>query len=103
MDAAQASVATSSAASPFQLLLDLRFRPLPGDGQLLDHQGPGGVEHPALTERQVLRALEAEQVAIDLRHVEERARLDLLHEAAVPAVPRLLVDVDVLVAQHVED
>src|ERR1041385_5166171 len=90
-------------AGLLELLLDLLLGPLAGDGELLDDELLRVVEHLALAEREHLAALEPIQVAIDLGDVEQRAGLDLLHEAAIAAVPRLLVDVDILLAQDVED
>src|SRR5687767_11285058 len=91
-----------SGAGFLELLLDLFFRPLLSDSELLHDQLLGVVEHLALAKRQDLAALETVEIAIDLGDVEQRAGLDLLHETAIAAVPGLLVDVDILLAQDVE-
>src|SRR5215831_17786969 len=88
-------------------LVELFFNPLlgpvPRDGELLHDEPLGGVEHSALPEGQRLRVLQPVEIAIDLGDLEERAGLDLLHEATIATVPRLLVDVDFLLAEDVHD
>src|SRR6185369_4144027 len=84
----------------FQLLLDVALVGGPGDRQLLHDQAARRVEHPALAEGQGLHPLEPKQVAEDLGDLEQRAGLDLFHEAAITAIPGLAIDVDLLVAEN---
>src|SRR5215471_4101386 len=87
----------------FELFLDLAGVGGPGHRQLLDDEPAGGVQHPPLAEREGLHPLETVEIAEHLGDLEQRPRLDLLHEAAVAPVPGLAVDVDLLVAQDLED
>src|SRR5262249_28913527 len=87
--------------------LDLRLYLLFGliarDRDLLHDERAGRVEHTALAERELLVRLQAVQVAEHFGDVVNRARLDLVHEAAVAAVPRLVVECDRPLAEDVED
>src|SRR3977135_3510842 len=76
----------------FDLGLHLLFRLRARDRDLFDDERAGRIEHAALAERELLVRLEAVEVAKHLGHVVDRARLDLVHEAAVPAGPRLVVE-----------
>src|SRR3954462_15101415 len=84
-----------------ELFFDLHLGDVLGDRELLDDEVLGGVEHAALAERQRLGLLQTIEVAEDLGHLEQRAGLDLLHEPAIAAVPRLLVDVELLLLEDV--
>src|SRR4029079_2445483 len=75
-----------------ELLLALPLVRIAGDRQLLHDEAAGRVQHAALAERQGLHPLETIEIAEHLRDLEQRPRLDLLHEAAIPAVPGLAVD-----------
>src|SRR5580658_4016079 len=78
----------------FDLGLDLLFRLRAGDGDLLHDQGSCGVEHAPLAEGQLLIRLQAIEVTKNLRDVVDGSRLDLVHEPAIAAVPRLVVERD---------
>src|SRR5690349_20462460 len=82
----------------FEDLLDLRLNLVlalvASDGDFLDDQSPGRLEHAALTERQRLLGLEPVEVTHDLRDVEDGSGLDLVHEPAIAPVPGLVVERD---------
>src|SRR3954463_8894433 len=87
----------------FDLVFDFFFGLLAGDRDLFDDQRARGVEHAALAERQLLVRLQAIQIAQHLCHVVDRARLDLVHETAVAAVPGLGIETDRALLQDVEN
>src|SRR5262249_24316831 len=62
-----------------------------------------GVEHLALAEGELLVTLQHEQVTEHLGDLEHAARLDLFGVLPVAPVPRLLVDLDLLVTQDAVD
>src|SRR6202041_1919527 len=69
-----------------QLFHDLFFRMSLGDRQFLDEQGSRRVEHLALAERQLLVALEDEQIAQHLCNFQRRTSVDFFRVFAIPAV-----------------
>src|SRR5437870_6802545 len=77
------------------LLLAVRLR----DRELLHEEVPGGVEHLPLAEGELLVSLQHEEIAQHLGDLEDAAGLDLLGVLAVAAVPRLLIDLDLLVTK----
>src|ERR1700693_1706888 len=89
----------SAVEDGLQIALDVVLVDALGEGELLDEQVPGGVEHLALAEAQILVELEEVQVAQDLRDLEHGAGLDLLHVLAVAAVPGGGIDRNVLLLQ----
>src|SRR5579871_928999 len=78
----------------FDLRLDLIFGLAARDRDLFHDERAGRVEHAALAERELLVRLQPVEVTEDLRHVVNGSRLDLVHEAAIAAVPRLRVEAD---------
>src|SRR5581483_3276864 len=74
-----------------------------GDGELLNQQAARGVEHLALAERQLLVALEHQQIAQHLGDLQRRSGLDLLSVFAIAAVPGLGVAVNLALAQNAID
>src|ERR1019366_1492195 len=87
----------------FDLRFDLIFRLLTGDGDLLDDERPGRIEHAPLAEAELLVRLQPIEIAQDLGDVVDRPRLDLVHEPAIATVPRLIVEGDRPLAKNVED
>src|SRR5690606_1380117 len=85
------------------LVLDLFLGLIARNRDFLHDQPARRVEHPALAEGQLLVRLEAIEVAQHLRHVVNRAGLDLVHEPAVPAVPGLRIEADRALTQDVEN
>src|SRR6478672_8264200 len=73
----------------FELFHDLLFWMSLRDGQFLDQQAARRVEHLALTERQLLVALEHQQITQDLSNLERRAGFDLFRVFAITPIPRL--------------
>src|SRR6185312_13675695 len=84
-----------------ELFFDLHLGDVLRHRELFHDQVLRRVEHAALAERKGLGLLQAIEVAEDLGHLEERPRLDLLHEPAIAAVPGLLVDVELLLLEDV--
>src|SRR5438093_11824203 len=81
------------------LLLTVRLR----DRELLHEEVASGIEHLPLAEGELLVPLQHEEIAQHLGDLEHTAGLDLLGVLPVAAVPGLLIDLDLLVAQDPVD
>src|SRR5262249_43448645 len=86
-----------------QLLHDLLFGVRLGDRKFLDEQVARRIEHLPFSERELLVPLQHEEVTQHLGDFEHAAGLDLLCVLPVAAVPGLLVDLHLLVAQDPVD
>ncbi len=86
-----------------QLLLYLALVGLGRDGNLLDQKGTGRVEHLALAKGQFLVPLQALQIPQDLRDLEDRTGLDLLHVLAVAPIPGLSLHGNLSALENLED
>src|SRR5207249_4352702 len=86
-----------------ELLHDLFLAVRLGDGELLHEEVPRRVEHLALAEGELLVALQDEQVAQHLGDFQDAPGLDLLRVFPITAVPGLLIDLHLLVAQDLVD
>src|SRR5262245_43082835 len=74
-----------------------------GDRELLDEEIARRIEHLALPEGELLVPLQHEEVTQHFGDLEHASGLDLLRILAVASVPRLLIDLDLLVAQDLVD
>src|SRR5690606_21701405 len=69
----------------------------------LDQERAGRVEHLPFAEGEILVGLEEVEIPQDLRDLEDRTGLDLLHVLAVAAVPSGRVDGDLLLTKDAVD
>ena len=77
----------------------MRFR----DGELFDQQAASSIEHLALAERQLLVALENQQVAENLCDFQRGTGLDFFRVLALAAIPGLSIHLDLALAQNPVD
>src|SRR5579872_4639392 len=85
------------------LRLDLLLGLPPRNRDLFHDERARRVEHPALTEAELLVSLQAIQISKNLCDIVDRASLDLVHKPTIPAIPRLVVERDSALAKEVEN
>src|SRR5690606_35277459 len=86
-----------------QIVLDLLLGAALGERELLDEERTRRVQHLAFAEGELLVGPQAVEIPQDLRDLEDRSGLDLLHVFAVPTVPCGGVDRDFLLLQDLVD